>query len=60
MTELSEIFNSNEDKYILIEVISENPEEFPPFVKVKTNVYNDWLNKELVLKSKKKAEESVF
>ena len=60
VAELSEIFNSNEDTYNLIEVISENPEEFPPFVKVKTNVYNDWLNKELVLKSKEKVEESVL
>lgn len=44
VAELTEIFNSNKDTYNLIEVISENSEEFPPFVKVKTNVYNDWLN----------------
>ena len=53
LDELSEIFNSTEDTYNLIEVISENSEEFPPFVKVKNNVYNDWLNKAMSALEKK-------
>ncbi len=60
VNELSEIFNSNEDTYNLIEVTNENAEELPLFVKIRTNVYNDWLNKELILKSKEKAKESVL
>ncbi len=58
--ELSEIFNSSEDTYNLIEVIAENSEESPAFAKVKTNIYNDWLNKELILKSIDNAKEVVI
>ena len=60
VNELSEIFNSNEDTYNIIEVVNENLEELPPFEKVKTKVYDEWLSKEIVLKSKQKAKESIL
>ena len=59
VNELSEIFNSNEDTYNIIEVVNENLEELPPFEKIKTKVYDEWLIKEMVLKSKQKAKESI-
>ena len=60
VNELSEIFNSNEDTYNIIEVVNENLEELPPFEKIKTKVYDEWLIKEMVLKSKQKAKESII
>ena len=59
VNELSEIFNSNEDTYNIIEVVKENLEELPPFEKIKTKVYDEWLIKEMVLKSKQKAKQSI-
>ena len=59
VNELSEIFNSNEDTYNIIEVVNENLEELPPFEKIKTKVYDEWLIKEMVLKSKQKAKQSI-
>ena len=59
VNELSEIFNSNEDTYNIIEVVNENLEELPPFEKIKTKVYDEWLIKEIVLKSKQKAKQSI-
>ncbi|MFL2819157.1 MAG: hypothetical protein ACJ0BR_05840 [Candidatus Puniceispirillales bacterium] len=59
VNELSEIFNSNEDTYNIIEVVNENLEELPPFEKIKTKVYGQWLIEEMVLKSKQKAKESI-
>ena len=60
VNELSEIFNSNEDTYNIIEVVNENLEELPPFEKIKTKVYDEWLIQEMVLKSKQKAKESII
>ncbi len=60
INELSEIFNTNEDTYNLIEVINENKEEMPSFEKVKTIVYDQWLNEEVILKSKEKSKKTVF
>ncbi len=51
MNELSEIFNSNDDNYFLIEVINEYNKNTPTFNQVKSKVYNEWLNKELITKS---------
>ncbi len=59
VNELSEIFNSNEDTYNIIEVVNENLEELPPFEKIKTKVYDEWLIEEIVLKSKQKAKQSI-
>ena len=59
VNELSEIFNSNEDTYNIIEVVNENIEELPSFEKIKTKVYDEWLIKEMILKSKQKAKESI-
>ena len=59
VNELSEIFNSNGDTYNLIEVVNENKEELPPFEKIKKNIYNQWLSKEVVLKSKEKTKKIV-
>ena len=52
--ELSEIFNTNNDSYYVIEIINENNEIIPKFDLVKNKVFNNWLNKELLIKTKEK------
>ncbi len=60
INELSELFNSNEDNYNLIQVLKENPEEIPSFEKVKKNIYGHWLNKEIIFKSKEKVRKLII
>ena len=52
--ELSEIFNSNNDNYYIIEVINEKNSETPAFNLVKNKVTNQWLKQELIIKTKEK------
>ena len=52
--ELSEIFNSNNDNYYIIEIINEKNSETPVFNLVKNKVTNQWLKQELIIKTKKK------
>ena len=59
INELSELFNSNEDNYNLIQVVKENIEETPSFKKVQKNVYNQWLTEEVILKSKEKVKNLI-
>ena len=58
--ELSEIINSNDDNYYLIEVAKENKNEIPVFSLVKTKVYEQWLNNERILITKEKAKKSIM
>ncbi len=60
INELSEIFNSNDDTYYLIQVVKENNQETPNFSLVKNKVYNNWLENELILKTKERANESIL
>ena len=58
--ELSEIFNTNDDSYYLIQVIKENNKETPNFSLVKNKVYNNWLENELILKTKERANDLIL
>ena len=58
--ELSEIINSNDDNYYLIEVAKENKNEIPVYSLVKTKVYEQWLNNERILITKEKAKKSIM
>tara|TARA_Y100000991_G_scaffold213815_1_gene200190 strand:+ start:136 stop:2001 length:1866 start_codon:yes stop_codon:yes gene_type:complete len=58
--ELSEIFNSNDDLYYLIQVVKENNKETPNFSLVKNKVYNNWLENELILKTKERANDLIL
>ncbi len=60
INELSEVFNSNEDNYNIIQIVKENDEELPAFEKVKTNVYDHWLNKEVVFKSEERVKNFIL
>ncbi len=60
INELSEIFNSNDDTYYLIQVVRENNQDTPNFSLVKNKVYNNWLENELILKTKERANESIL
>ena len=60
INETSEIFNSEKDTYVLLNVLEENPENTPPYEKINKLVYNDWLQNEIVIKSKENAEKSML
>ncbi len=60
VNELSEIFNTNEDNYYLIEVINENKKEIPSFDLVKNKVYDQWLKNKIITKTKEKAKKIIF
>ena len=57
--QLSEIFNSHDDNYFLIEIINENNKNIPKFNSIKSKIYNDWLDEELIIKSKEKVNKLV-
>ena len=59
VNELSEIINSNNDDYFIIEVINENNKQTPKFDLVKNKVFNQWLNIELISKTKKKVKKLI-
>ncbi len=53
VNELSDIFNSNDDySYFIIEIINETKSEIPTFDLVKNKVFDQWLEQELILKTK--------
>ena len=60
INETSEIFNSEKDTYVLLNVLEENPENTPSYEKINKLVYNDWLQNEIVIKSKENAEKSML
>jgi len=43
----------------LIQVVKENIEETPSFAKIKKNIYDHWLNNEVILKSKEKVKKLI-
>ena len=57
--ELSEIFNSDNDNYYIIEVINEKNSEIPSFELVKNKVFDQWLKQELIIKTKEKVKNIV-
>ena len=60
VNELSNIFNSNDDDYIIIEVIKESNSEIPAFDLVKNKVFDMWLKQELTLKTKEKVKKILI
>ncbi len=54
VNELSDIFNSNEDNYYIIEIINENKSEIPTFEQAKNKVFDQWLKQASILKTKEK------
>ena len=58
--ELSEIFNTDNDSYYLIEVIRENKPKNPSFNLVKSRIYKQWVDQEKILKSKEKAKTIIL
>ena len=59
INELSEIFNSNNDKYYIIEVVNEKNSEIPIFNLIKNKVFDQWLKQEQVIKTKEKVKKIV-
>ena len=60
INDTSEIFNSEKDTYVLLNVLEENPENIPPYEKINKLVYNDWLEDEIIIKSKENAEKLML
>ena len=54
VNELSDIFNSNDDNYFIIEIINENKSEIPTFKQAKNKVFDQWLKQVSILKTKEK------
>ena len=52
INELSEIFNSQDDTYYLIEVIKESNKKTPKYELLERKIFKDWLRKEQIIKSK--------
>ena len=51
INEMSDIFNSKENNYVIIQVLKENKEELPSYEITKNLVYNHWLNEAIIKKS---------
>ncbi len=60
VNELSDIFNTNDDNYFIIEIINENKSEIPTFDLVKNKVFNQWLKQETILKTKEKVKNIII
>ena len=52
LNQISDLINSDDDNYILIEVVSENKKHQPDFKTVKEIVYKQWLANEIIVKTK--------
>ncbi len=59
INELSEIFNLGEDNYYLIEITNENNKNIPTFDLVRSKVYNQWLSKEIIIKTKQNVKKLI-
>ena len=59
VNELSDIFNSNDDNYFIIEIINENNSDTPTFDLVKNKVFDQWLKQESILKTKEKVKNII-
>ena len=58
--QMSEIFNTKNDTYVLLKVLEENNELKPSYEQLKNLVYKDWLEEELIVKSKENAKQLLF
>ena len=59
LNQISDIIELPDDKYVLIEPIKENKKETPIFEKINKNVFDDWLNKEILFQSELKLKELI-
>ena len=60
INQMSEIFNTKNDTYVLLTVLEENNELQPSYEQSKELVYKDWLEKELIVKSKENAKQLLL
>ena len=60
LNQISDLITTNDDNYILIEVVSENKKHQPNFKTVKENVYKQWLANEIVVKTKAKLKKIIL
>ena len=60
INDTSEIFNSEKDTYVLLNVLEANPENIPSYEKINKLVYKDWLENEIIIKSKENAEKLML
>jgi peptidyl-prolyl cis-trans isomerase D len=60
INQMSEIFNVKNDTYVLLTVLKENNELQPSYEQSKELVYKDWLEKELIVKSKENAKQLLL
>ena len=51
INEMSDIFNSKDDTYVIIQVLKENKEELPSYEITKSLVYKHWLNETIIKNS---------
>ena len=58
--QMSEIFNTKNDTYVLLKVLEENNELKPSYEQSKNLVYKDWLEEQLIVKSKENAKQLLF
>ena len=59
VNQLSEIINSHDDNYFLIEIVNENNKNIPKFNSIKSKIHNGWVNEELIIKSKEKVNKLI-
>ncbi len=59
VSELSDIFNLNDDNYYIIEIVNQNKSEIPTFNLIKNKVFDQWLKQELIFKTKEKIKKIV-
>ena len=60
LNQMSDLINSNDDNYILLEVISENKKHQPDFKTVKEIVFKKWLSNEIIIKTKAKLNKIIL
>ena len=60
INQMSEIFNIKNDTYVLLTVLEENNELQPSYEQSKELVYKDWLEKELIVKSKENSKQLLL
>jgi len=59
VNELSEIFNLNDDDYYIIEIVNQNISETPKLNIIKNKVFDQWLEQELIFKTKEKTKNII-
>ena len=59
INQISDIFNSNDDTYFILEVVNENNTKTPTFDLIQNKVFDQWLKQELIIKTKEKVKNII-